>query len=138
MYGAKSSASAKESERISICSKGGCGGRIGMLAQTLMNLRNLEKLGRALYHLSLSSLHSLNSLNSLINFLPISTQPISCQKVVDATLGKNPDDGLYMAYCSLSGLFVSGSKCCLFTRNSICCQSVANVALIRKMADGTY
>ena len=30
--------------------------------------------------LSLSSLNSLNSLNSLINFLPVSTQPISCQK----------------------------------------------------------
>ena len=27
------------------------------------------------------------------------------------SLGKNPDDGLYFAYCSLSGLFVSGSRC---------------------------
>ena len=25
---------------------------------------------------------------------------ICCQKVVDTTLGKNPDDGLYLAYCS--------------------------------------
>ena len=26
-------------------------------------------------------------------------------------LGKNPDDGLYLAYCPLSGIFVSGSRC---------------------------
>ena len=26
------------------------------------------------------------------------------RRVADATLGKNPDDGLYMKYCSLSGL----------------------------------
>ena len=39
------------------------------------------------------------------------------QKVVDTTLDKNPDDGLYLAYCSLSGLFVSGSRCCLITPN---------------------
>ena len=26
--------------------------------------------------------------------------------VADATLGKNPDDGLYKKYCSLSGLFL--------------------------------
>ena len=37
--------------------------------------------------------------------------PISQEKAADATLGKNPDDGLYLAYCSLSGLFVSGSRC---------------------------
>ena len=37
--------------------------------------------------------------------------PISQEKAADATLGKNPDDGLYLAYCSLSGLFVSGSIC---------------------------
>ena len=27
------------------------------------------------------------------------------QKVVDTTLDKNPDNGLYSMYCSLSGLF---------------------------------
>ena len=36
---------------------------------------------------------------------------ISQEKAADATLGKNPDDGLYLAYCSLLGLFVSGSRC---------------------------
>ena len=39
------------------------------------------------------------------------SQDISCQKAADTTLGKNPDDGLYLRYCSLSGLFVSGSRC---------------------------
>ena len=33
------------------------------------------------------------------------------QKAADTTLGKNPDDGLYLTYCSLSGRFVSGSRC---------------------------
>ena len=36
---------------------------------------------------------------------------ISQEKAADTTLGKNPDDGLYLRYCSLSGLFVSGSRC---------------------------
>ena len=39
------------------------------------------------------------------------SQEISCQEAADTTLGKNPDDGLYLRYCSLSGLFVSGSRC---------------------------
>ena len=38
-------------------------------------------------------------------------ETISQEKAADTTLGKNPDDGLYLAYCSLSGLFVSGSRC---------------------------
>ncbi|MBR4029435.1 MAG: hypothetical protein IKJ08_07610, partial [Alistipes sp.] len=42
---------------------------------------------------------------------PSTTTQISCQKAADTTLGKNPDDGLYLRYCSLSGLFVSGSRC---------------------------
>ena len=39
------------------------------------------------------------------------SKSICCWKAADTTLGKNPDDGLYFGYCSLSGLFVSGSSC---------------------------
>ena len=34
-------------------------------------------------------------------------------------LGKNPDDGLYLAYCSLSGIFVSGSRCLPYNKKLI-------------------
>ena len=50
---------------------------------------------------------------------PSPTTPISCQKAADTTLGKNPDDGLYLAYCSLSGLFVSGSRCLPYHTKSL-------------------
>ena len=44
-------------------------------------------------------------------------ESICCQKAADTTLGKNPDDGLYLAYRSLSGQLVGGSRCCLITTN---------------------
>ena len=43
--------------------------------------------------------------------LPKHHDPISQEKAADTTLGKNPDDGLYLKYCSLSGISVSGSRC---------------------------
>ena len=41
-----------------------------------------------------------------------------------ATLGKNGDDGLYLAYCSLSGSFVSGSRCLPYREKLLCAVNV--------------
>ena len=45
--------------------------------------------------------------------------PIWGQKGSDTTLDKNPDDGLYLKHCTLSGLFVSGSRCLPYNRKFI-------------------
>ena len=55
---------------------------------------------------SLSSLSSLSSLFSLCPCPPQSAHLFLARRVADATLGKNPDDGLYKKYRSLSGLFL--------------------------------
>ena len=40
------------------------------------------------------------------------------RRVADATLGKNPDDGLYFSVLLIVGtLFASGGRCALITRN---------------------
>ena len=59
--------------------------------------------------------------------------PISQEKAADTTLGKNPDDGLYLRYCSLSGLFVSGSRCLPYREKLISCQKGLDVASIKKL-----
>ena len=56
--------------------------------------------------LSLNSLFSLSSLFSLCPCPPQSAHLFLARRVADATLGKNPDDGLYKKYRSLSGLFL--------------------------------
>ena len=53
---------------------------------------------------------------------------ICSQKGLSTTLGKNPDDGLYLAYCSLSGLFVRGSNRPLITAKRISCQKGLGLA----------
>ena len=58
---------------------------------------------------------------------------ISQEKAADTTLGKNPDDGLYLRYCSLSGLFVSGSRCLPYREKLISCQKGTDVASIKKL-----
>ena len=47
---------------------------------------------------------------------PLSRQRFCCQKAAYATLGKNLDDGLYLAYCSLPGKLVGGSRCFVVRR----------------------
>ena len=66
------------------------------------------------------ALNSLNSLNSLIYLL--NQRTISREKGADATLGKNPDDGRYKKYCSLSGLFLLAATDAPLPREGICCQ----------------
>ena len=49
------------------------------------------------------------------------------RRVADATLGKNPDDGLYFGVLLIVGtLFASGSRCALITRNH---KKFSNVAI---------
>ena len=59
--------------------------------------------------------------------------PISQEKAADTTLGKNPDDELYLRYCSLSGLFVSGSRCLPYREKLIYCQKGFGLASIKKL-----
>ena len=48
------------------------------------------------------------------------------RRVADATLGKNPDDGLYFGVLLIVGtLFASGGRCALITRNHKKFNSVA-------------
>ena len=67
--------------------------------------------------LSLNSLNSLNSLKSLIYHLNQQEQFL-VKRVADATLGKNPDDGLYFGVLLIVGtLFASGGRCALIAGN---------------------
>ena len=67
------------------------------------------------------SLNSLNSLNSLIHHLN-QRDRFLVRRVADATLGKNPDDGLYKKYRSLSGLFLLAAADAPLSREIISCQ----------------
>ena len=68
--------------------------------------------------LSLNSLFSLSSLFSLCPCPPQSAHLFLARRVADATLGKNPDDGLYFGVLLIVGtFFASGSRCALIAGN---------------------
>ena len=50
------------------------------------------------------------------------------RRVADATLGKNPDDGLYKKYCSLSGPFLLAAADAPLSREKINCQKGLDLA----------
>ena len=107
-------------------------------SERAQSIENLEKLGRRYRHLSLSSLHSLNSLNSLIKLLP---SQHAAKFLVRRGLIWSRHEEARMG-CTWrtahSGFSLRGRSRPLITRNSICRQSGANMALTRERADGTY
>ena len=66
------------------------------------------------------SLLSLFSLSSLCPCPPKLARKFLVRRVADATLGKNPDDGLYKKYCSLSGSFLLAAADAPLSREISC------------------